>query len=129
MATAAQLGKHVSKQDLVAVLDLIETAQRVASEQQFHGLMHKLLGVLPIERADVCVAELSPGNAVSRNNRRLSLNYPAEWVQVYRSRGYYRVDPVARRLFVDRKPLIWSQLRRREQTPVEQAFYGTAAEF
>src|SRR5690242_13860222 len=104
MSTAAQLAKHVSKQDLVAALDVIDSALKVGSEPQFAGLMRQVFTVLPIERADVGVADLDADNTVVRNKRVFSTNYPAQWIGVYRRRNYQRVDPVARRLFVEHKP-------------------------
>src|ERR1044071_3013398 len=129
MSAAAQLGKQVSKRDLIAALDVIDSALQVGTAEQFDGLMRQMGTVLPIERADVCVVEIGTDQAINRINRRSSLNYPLQWVGVYRKRGYQRIDPVARNLFVEQRPIFWSDLRSRYQTLVEQEFYGTAADF
>ena len=129
MSTATQLARHASKRDLVAALDVIDAALQVGTEAQFSNTMRLVFDVLPIQRADICVAEIGTDNAIVRANRRVSINYPQQWVGVYRRRGYQRVDPVARKLFTEQKPIIWSQLRAQHQTPLEKEFYGTAADF
>jgi DNA-binding CsgD family transcriptional regulator len=129
MSSASKLAKHISKRDLVSVLDVIDASLQVGSEAQFRGVMGLFFDVLPIEKADICIAEIGSDKGIVRNNRRIAINYPTEWVNIYRARSYYRVDPVARNLFTKPRPLIWSQLRRRIKTPIEKEFYGTAAEF
>lgn len=129
MGSASQLARHVSKRDLVGALDIIDAALQVGTEAQFGGLMRLVFTTLPIEKADVCIAEIGSDNAIIRNNRRFSFNYPAQWVGVYRRRSYQRIDPVARRLFVEQKPMIWSQLRGASQSLAEKDFYGAAADF
>ena len=97
MTGAALLAKHVSKEDLVFALDVVDTSLKVGSESQFRVLMLQLFDILPIEGADCCIAQLGARDEIIRSSRRVSINYPAQWVQTYRQRGYQAVDPVTRR--------------------------------
>jgi DNA-binding CsgD family transcriptional regulator len=127
--TASQLARHASRRDLVAALDVVETALQVGTDAQFGDLMRRVRDVLPVERMDVGIADLDASGAIVRNRRVFSCDYPVAWISAYRARGYHRVDPVARTLFAAREPLIWSQLRSRSPTPTEQEFYASAADF
>lgn len=129
MQNASALTKHLSKKDLVDTMDIIDTALGVGSESQFGTLLEQTFRVLPVTGADVCVSEISESNAIIRNNRKYTVNYPNDWVQFYRSEGMYRVDPVAQGLFVSPEPMIWSQARRRNRSILEKDFYGAAASF
>jgi DNA-binding CsgD family transcriptional regulator len=130
VSSALQLAKQASKRDLASTLDIIDAALQVGSEAQFRSVMRLTCELLPIQKADICVAEIGTDNAIIRNNRRININdYPTQWVTVYRQRSFNLVDPVARQLFVAQKPLIWSRLRKRADTPAHKSFYGTAAEF
>jgi DNA-binding CsgD family transcriptional regulator len=129
MSTAQQLAKHVSKHDLASTLDLVEAANQVGTEQQFAGLLRQLCNVLPAACADASVAEIGADSSILRTSRRVSVNYPAQWPAVYQRRNFQRVDPVVRRLFVEQRPLYWSELRRGERTPAQEEFYAMAADF
>lgn len=129
MQSASSLGKHLSKRDLVDTMDIIDTALGVGSEAQFGKLLEQTFRVLPITGADVCIAEISDDNAIIKNNRKYSVSYPNEWVRTYRAEEFYRVDPVARTLFVSSEPMIWSQARLKNRSILEKEFYGSAASF
>src|SRR5437879_3708320 len=106
MGSASQLARHVCKRDLVATLDVIDASLQVGTEAQFARLVGLVRDVLPIDRADIGIADIGPDHAILRNKRLLSINYPAQWIGAYRRRNFYRVDPVARSLFVEHRPLI-----------------------
>ncbi len=129
MSSAAQLAKYVSKRDLVSALDVIDLALQVGTEEQFSVLMRQLLNVLPIDCADVCVAQIGPDQTITRTQRRVSIRYPAAWVGVYRRRGYQKIDPIVRNLFVHERPMYWAELRSRNQALPEQQFYRAAEDF
>lgn len=119
----------LSKGDLIAVLDLIDHAQSVGTEEQFHGLMKMAAQLVPIEKTHVSVARLDAGNAIVGTSRRISIDYPDAWLTHYREQGLIRVDPAARLLFQAERPLIWADLRKRYRKASEQAFYNSAHDF
>src|SRR5437016_467031 len=105
MSGGSELAKYASKTDLAATLDVIDAALLVGSEVQFRKVMQLVFDVLPIEKADICVARIGSDNSIIRNDRQISIDYPSQWVKVYRDRRFGLVDPVARHLFIRQKPL------------------------
>ncbi|HVT36759.1 MAG TPA: LuxR family transcriptional regulator [Nevskiaceae bacterium] len=129
MSSAQHLERHLSKHDLVGILDVIDAAISVGSEAQFRHLMQLTAQIVPIERAHVSVADLDGTRAVVRTSRQLNLNFPDGWLSTYRQEHLHAIDPVARVLFTANRPLIWSQVRERDRSRAARAFYGQAAEF
>jgi DNA-binding CsgD family transcriptional regulator len=127
--SASLMLKHVSKADLVGAMDLIDASLGVQTDEQFLDLLRRLFTLLPLTGADVGVAELDDANAIVRNHRRISIDYPTAWVDEYRRRGFRDIDPVINNLFTQERPLIWSKLRGRNRSAVHRRFYGCAAEF
>jgi DNA-binding CsgD family transcriptional regulator len=127
--TAAELRRLLSKADLIGVLDLIDTALSVGTEEQFCELIRHTARLVPIEYAHVSVAELDGSDAIVGTTRRISVDFPEEWLTTYRDRRLMDIDPAARLLFKTEKPLIWDDLRQRYQRRGDQAFYRMAHEF
>ncbi len=127
--TAADLVKYLSKSDLVTTLDLIDLALNTGSQQQFCHLMTTVSRVVPLERSHVSVAELDAQRAIVRTSHQINVNFPVNWLQTYREQGLVQVDPAAKLLFVDDKPLFWGRLREVNRSASDRRFYASAREF
>ena len=127
MTTAAKLTRHLSRLDLVTTLDIIDAARSAGTEEQFRRLMLLTASLIPIEKSHVSVATLDEANAIVRTSHHIAIQFPADWLRLYRERDYLAMDPAARMLFCGETPLIWSQLRRYHRRPGDREFYGEAA--
>lgn len=126
--TAADLGRHLSKGDLLALLDLIGAAQEVAVADQLRPLMRAAARLLPIDHAHISVADVDQWGVVLRTHHPINIDFPEAWLRAYRELGYLQQDPVAYQLLASRYPLVWSQLRRRFRGAAQRRFYMLAAE-
>jgi DNA-binding CsgD family transcriptional regulator len=126
MSTAATLIRHLSRYDLATTLDLIDAARSAGTEEQFRRLMLLTAALIPIEKSHISVADLDESHAIMRTSHQININFPGDWLRLYRERGYLRVDPAARILFTSDAPLVWSQLRRYHRRPGDREFYGEA---
>jgi DNA-binding CsgD family transcriptional regulator len=129
MATATELAKYLSKSDLIDVLDLIQTAKSVGTEQQFRRLLHVSSKLMPIEKIHVSVASLNAASTIVGTSRQININYPTIWLSRYRESKLVQIDPVAPRLFSGEHPVIWGDLRKIAKNSKDKSFYGQAAEF
>lgn len=129
MRSASELMAHVSKADLVELLDLIHAARSVGSEGQFRKLMHMTSRLLPMEKIHVSVAALDSESRIIGSSRQININYPMQWLGHYRAQGLMKVDPVAKVLFVTDAPIIWASLRRVHRSAEAQGFFGAAKEY
>lgn len=127
--TAADLARYLSKGDLVATLDLIDAALETSTRDQFQRLMLLAAQLVPIERSHVSVADLDENRSIVRTHHQININFPTQWLQAYREQRYVDEDPVAKRLFVTDKPLIWAQVRQAHREARDRRFYAKAAEF
>lgn len=125
----ADLGRDLSKGDLVAMLELIGAAQDAGTPDRFRHLMRDAARLIPIEQAHVSVADVDEQGMVLRTHHPISMDFPSAWLQAYRELGYLQQDPVTHQLLASRHPLIWSQLRRSFRTLPHRRFYTLAAEF
>lgn len=129
MTSARHLTEHLTKSDLVSVLDVIDAALSVGAEEQFLKLIRLMAQLVPIEKAHVSVADLDETSAIIRSSRQINIEFPTDWLKTYREQCYFSIDPVARVLFSANEPMIWREMRTRQKSKAAQTFYGRAAEF
>jgi DNA-binding CsgD family transcriptional regulator len=127
--TTPALHRFLSKADLVAVLDVIDTSLSTTTEEQFHGLIRSFSTLVPVEGAHISVADLDESSAIVRSSRQTSIDFPNSWLSTYREQRYYTIDPVASKLFSANEPMVWRDVRARYKSKSARTFYGRAAEF
>lgn len=129
MPFAEHIARHLSKADLVEMLDLIDAARIVGTEQQFKKLFHQCSTLVPLDRVHVSVATLDADCSVISTTRQININFPTQWLVEYRRQGLTKVDPAAKQLFRSDHPLVWSQMRQQHKDVKDRKFFGMAAEF
>ena len=129
VSPARLLEPHVSKGDLLQLLDLLDEARSVGSEQQFRRLIHSCSRLVPIDRVHVSVAELDAENRIIGTKRHLNVNFPTQWLVEYRAQKLMNIDPAAQQLFKGDRPVVWKSLRKVHRSKEDKRFFGTAAEF
>ena len=129
VSSARLLESCVSKEDLLQLLDLLDEARLVGSEQQFRQLIHNCSRLIPIDRVHVSVAELDAENRIVGTKRHLNVNFPTQWLAEYRAQKLMLIDPAARLLFRGDRPVVWGELRKTHRGKDDKRFFGTAAEF
>ena len=89
------LKKFLSKQDAIALLELIDAAQRGRELKDFFKLMDGLKRLVPFDYAVSALAKMDH-NSVILSYDTINFNYPAEWLSLYREKNYHCVDPLIR---------------------------------
>lgn len=129
MSSIEELAKHLSKVDLLDLLEVLEVARMVGDEGQFRRLLHVASRLFPVDRMNVSVAKLASDNRILATSGQIHINYPRQWLEHYQTASLAKVDPVGKILFVEEKPVVWSQLRKRSQDRGEHGFFSAAGEF
>ncbi len=127
--TVRDIARHLSKSDLLDLLEVLEEARNVTSEGHLRHLMHTASRLLPVERIHVSVAALDRESQIEGTSRHLNINYPTNWLKHYRSAGLQAIDPVGKGLFTAAKPVVWSQLRKLYTDRPTQTFFEIAKDF
>lgn len=121
--------KSLSKNDLLAVLEIAERAGKAASTADLGALIQKVMATLPIRAMDMRVAAIGAEGQIVGTTPVVSLNFPQRWLDDYRSRSLRAIDPVASRLFFSTGPIVWSRLRAQSQSQSDKSFYDAASEY
>lgn len=128
MQPTGELAKHVSAQDLLQLLDIIEKSLHTGTEDEFRSLMKSTADLVPYQTGHVSVAQVDAKGQISNTSRRIVFDFPVEWFRTYAERKYHAKDPVAIHLLDTSTPLIWSEVRKQHGGPEQRDFYGAAAE-
>jgi len=86
-----------SKQELVSILETIDAAGACCTRDDLKAALHKAREVIGADFAVSGVCALA-GGEVTGVDLAVNAGYPVEFVKLYLSEHYYRVDPVVRHL-------------------------------
>ena len=88
-----KIGKGLSKKELVAIMEVIESARGCDDKRDVQNLV---IRVKDLFDADYCVCALGriSGNGILEPSAIINGNYPEEWVNMYKSERFYTRDPV-----------------------------------
>jgi DNA-binding CsgD family transcriptional regulator len=119
----------LSKVDLIELLDLIDAARTVGTEQQFKKLFHLCSRLVPLDRVHVSVATLDARSNIVGTTRQININYPTQWLAEYRRLELAKVDPAAKMLFRTDRLIVWADLRRQHKAKDDRRFFDMAGQF
>ena len=89
------IGKDLSKKELVAVMEVIESARGCNDERDVQNLVMRVKDMLD---ADYCICGLGKilGNDIVEPSAIINGNYPEEWMDIYKRERLYTRDPVVK---------------------------------
>ena len=90
-----EIGKGLSKKELVAIMEVIESARGCDDKRDVQNLIIRAKDLLD---ADYCICGIGkvPADAILEPSVIINGNYPEEWVNMYKSERFYTKDPVVK---------------------------------
>ncbi len=129
MQNKRELAKHLSKSDLIELLDVLDEARTVGSEAQFRRVLHLASRLFPVDRMNVSLAKLADDNRILSTSGQIHINYPRQWLEHYQKASLAKLDPVGRILFKTDGAVVWANLRKQDDAREAQMFSSDAAQF
>lgn len=120
---------RLSKQDMVALAMLAYQAGRAASPDAGQDVLCALKALIPLDAVLCALVRLDAGIGALEVKAILAIDWPTEWLALYRDHRYDLVDPVLRIHFARYTPQIWSHTYRNVTSPEERQFIESSLRF
>ncbi|MFQ5465430.1 MAG: LuxR C-terminal-related transcriptional regulator [Thermodesulfobacteriota bacterium] len=100
--------RRFSKNELVEILDIIDSSARCKGKDGMMGILERLSGLVS---ADYSICGIGQGTPRDIFGPPLIINgnYPVEWLTVYGGEELYKIDPLIHRNFGNPGPQIWEE--------------------
>jgi len=106
---------------------LIEESNTVDDMKAFSGLMKRIEILLESERS-ICLIGWTTDNRFLDFDYLLNISFPQEWVDLYTTEGYHRIDPILEQPFQRFSPQLWSETYSRSPG-LDQGFLCRSRDF
>ncbi len=116
----------LSRKDALVLLELIHRVLLCADMDEFGALVERLRDLVPFDFAICVLGRKDPAGKVTFCSP-VNINYPPEWIDLYLSRNYQLIDPVARENFGRFRLQRWAETYRRCGAPRD--FLSLAEDF
>lgn len=90
-----KIGKDFSKKELVAIMEVIESARSCDDKRDMQNLIIRVKDLLDADYC-ICGSGKISGNDILETPAIINGNYPEEWVNMYKSERFYTLDPVVK---------------------------------
>lgn len=94
--------------ELNKLLDMIDALTRSQSMEQFKQVVHTFQDFIGCEQLIFGVPGESSANDTAVND--LNISYPQEWVDLYQSKEFWRIDPIVRAAMKQNGPQHWADI-------------------
>jgi len=119
----------LSNPDLVALADISYRTAMAESADAAADVLSSVKSLIPVRSIICALARLDAQKGRFEVTMLLNVGCPSEWLALYRSRRYDRVDPVLRRHYASYTPQAWSQTYKTATTVAERRFIEASSEF
>ncbi len=99
----------LTKCELQDMLEISHDAMGICSDQEMHGLLLRVSGLVPCGNIIAFLGETDTHATLRGVAKLVNVNYPAEWLETYLENGYATLDPVLLAHFRRFKPQLWSE--------------------
>ncbi len=120
---------RLSKRDMLALALLSYQAGRAASLDAGQEVLHALKAIVPVDAALCALVRLDARIGALEVQALLAVDWPAEWLALYRHHRYDRVDPVLRIHFAHYAPQVWSHTYQNVSSWEERQFIEISGGF
>jgi len=111
--------------ELNELLEIIHSLVGVENIAQFKNIAYSLKELVACENIIFGVPPVNSGESLAVND--LNINYPQEWVSLYQSNEFWRIDPVVLAAMEQHCPQHWSDIYRK--FPPDKKFLSLAHDF
>lgn len=121
-----KLGNLLSKNDAVYLLELIYESLSCNNEEELRKLILKLKYSIPFEFALCGFGKISSDYQANSYNI-INISYPSEWLELYVSQRFDKIDPVVKENFTTCRVQYWNETYKKHNPPKE--FIHSAEDF
>jgi len=109
---------YLSGGDALFILNLIHQSLFCRDEEGFRNLIENLKQIIPFDFSICGVARMNDGVSIKSYDV-VNINYPAQWLELYISRGYNGIDPVVKENFTEFRVQYWAETYKKHNPPKE----------
>lgn len=117
----------LSKKDACDLLYLLHESFSCTNEKQFTALIIKLKELMLFDVATCLLRRLDPAAMTQSSLNIVNINYPSEWIELYVTRNYQRIDPIIRKNFRSFALQYWADTYKEDPPP--RQFLSLAQDF
>ncbi len=123
-----EIGKGLSKKELVAIMEVIESALICDDKRDVQNL---IIRVKDLFDADYCICGIGKilADAILEPSAIINGNYPEEWVDMYKSERFYTRDPIVKFHSKFVMTQLWSDTFKSYKDKETNKFLQRAADF
>lgn len=120
--------KRFSKEDLMEILDLIQSTFACKSEVDVKILLEKTKELVCAERS-ICGLMVYDGKGLPENKALINGSYPEGWFEVYKEKKLYEIDPIVWHHHKFLGTQIWTDTYKKYKEKVSPKFIHNAESF
>jgi len=98
MSLGESLGKFLSKQDTIYLLELVYFSIHCEDRKDVVRLVNKLIYLMSYEFA-ICALGTINEKGLLQFYEVINISYPKDWVNTYLNKKYYQIDPIVKENF------------------------------
>jgi LuxR family transcriptional regulator, quorum-sensing system regulator CviR len=117
---------NLSRHDACSLLDLIDDGLGCNNLEAFRGLMERLKTLVSYDFATCLLCEKGIDGQIQSLDV-VNINYPSEWIELYVTRNYERVDPILKKNFETFSLQFWDDTYKKMPPP--RSFLSLASDF
>lgn len=125
-SSAVELKSLISGNDAIILLEIINESLSCSTESGFIALMVKLKSLFYYEFAVSGLAKLDERSKITTYDT-VNVNYPMEWLSLYREENFHQQDAVAQENFSTFAPQCWTNTYKKRPQP--KTFLSAAESF
>lgn len=88
-----KLSEVLSHNDAIILIEFISNLLPCASEEDLRGLVPRLKQLVPFDNAAAALSRLGPTGSIECSHI-INVSYPEEWIEIYASNCYFKIDPI-----------------------------------
>ncbi len=104
--------KEFSHNDLITLLEAVYLTAELNNDDDIQILYSKLNQIANFNFSICCSFKLLESNHIQIVNT-ININYPIDWIELYTSRNYHKIDPIFKSHISTFQPQIWAHTYRK----------------
>ena len=126
MSLEKSLGKLLSKQDTIYLLELINFSIYCKDKKDLIKVINKSIYLISYDFT-ICALGVMNKSGLLQSYEIINISYPEEWMNLYVTQKYYQVDPIIKTNFTEFKLQYWADTYKK--FPPSKEFLSQAARF
>lgn len=119
----------LSKSDLLCLVELINRATTIRTDEEMRNLLLCIKHLIPAEDIVAGLGCMNTRSQVFQVKKIVNVSYSPDWLELYMDRKYYLTDPVLQTHYKHFGTQIWSETYKGHSSPSEKEFIRRSQDF